>query len=577
MLFNDQEQNSLVCLLLDYSGTRAIEPNYWGQKLKIMMDEQRKLRAYILSEQIRYLKDLQDCEYLRDFIREFPLPTPSDKLFMLQAIKICPEVLYFAPDEIKSDREIVLEAVKKDGHALSYALDTFCEDREIVCTAIQQNPESFRYASEEFRGDINIVKQALFHPLSQNSEFVAYDVLEYCQEPATKIIENDYNLIMELVKKDGRILKFASTELQSNRKIVREAVLNNRKALAWMDEELLTDDEIISAAFNSKITTTKDSRRRTQKLRILKFFDSHMIATCDREFILKIVKHDPDSFEFAKGFYNDREIAYEAVKGNAAMYEFISNNLTQDREIVLEAVRKKGQLLNMIPKHFLSDREIVLEAVKADGDYALQFVKNETLRNDDEIIEAYVKKGCLRQLKGTRHASNKSLVLQAVQVDGRSLYYADSEMKEDIEIVLAAVKSFGSALQEASQELKNNFEVAMAAVSEDGRAYKFVSDELKNNHDIIVKALQKDASMLEFVPENRVTTKMVMECMEEQPWTFEFAPQELKCDKQFVKNMIKKTKDGKILNKASEELSKDLELVREAVKYGLRFRFIPLK
>ena len=69
---------------------------------------------------------------------------------------------------------------------------------------------------------------------------------------------------------------------------------------------------------------------------------------------------------------------------------------------------------------------------------------------------------------------NKDVVLAAVGQDGRALWFASEELKNDREFMLAAIGQDGrGALWFASEELKNDREFMLAAVGQDGGALQF--------------------------------------------------------------------------------------------------------
>lgn len=50
--------------------------------------------------------------------------------------------------------------------------------------------------------------------------------------------------------------------------------------------------------------------------------------------------------------------------------------------------------------------------------------------------------------------NNKEQVISAVKADGKALYHASSQLKNDREIVLAAVRQNGYALEYVGENLK---------------------------------------------------------------------------------------------------------------------------
>eukprot|EP00521_Asterionellopsis_glacialis_P018527 CAMPEP_0195296216 /NCGR_PEP_ID=MMETSP0707-20130614/18999_1 /TAXON_ID=33640 /ORGANISM="Asterionellopsis glacialis, Strain CCMP134" /LENGTH=203 /DNA_ID=CAMNT_0040357657 /DNA_START=58 /DNA_END=666 /DNA_ORIENTATION=- len=88
-----------------------------------------------------------------------------------------------------------------------------------------------------------------------------------------------------------------------------------------------------------------------------------------------------------------------------------------------------------------------------------------------------------------RHRENRDIVEAAVVQNGRALYYASEELKNDKRIVLVAVTQNGRALQYASEELQDDWDIAMAAVTRNGRSLEYVSSRLQDHDDVVFRAV----------------------------------------------------------------------------------------
>jgi hypothetical protein len=64
-------------------------------------------------------------------------------------------------------------------------------------------------------------------------------------------IQNDYNIILDLVKYDGYALDLASNKLRGDREIVLTAVKQNGLSLEYASNKLRGDKEVVLIAVNN--------------------------------------------------------------------------------------------------------------------------------------------------------------------------------------------------------------------------------------------------------------------------------------------------------------------------------------
>jgi tetratricopeptide (TPR) repeat protein len=188
----------------------------------------------------------------------------------------------------------------------------------------------------------------------------------------------------------------------------------------------------------TKSKSLQKVKNHYQKLGLAGFADSiyskessHPLSECtesyldDKDFIIKCIKLDPDSFDYASNrLKQDKQILKLIPK------KIIKKPVTIDKKEALRLVKKDGSELENLPIHFKKDKKVVLEAVKQYG-FALMFA-DKSLKKDRKIV------------------------LEAVKKYGCALMDADKSLKKDKEVVLEAVKQHGSALMYANKSLKND-------------------------------------------------------------------------------------------------------------------------
>jgi serine/threonine protein kinase len=142
---------------------------------------------------------------------------------------------------------------------------------------------------------------------------------------AEEIMKNKKKYL-ELVKKIGTSLTFASKELKNDKEIVLEAVKQNGLALKFASKELQNDKEIV----------------------------------------LEAIKQNGGSLKYAsKELQNDKDFVLESVKQNGLILEFVPNELQNNKEIVLEAVKQNGLVLKFASKELQNDKEVVFLSVQS--------------------------------------------------------------------------------------------------------------------------------------------------------------------------------------------------------------------
>ena len=79
---------------------------------------------------------------------------------------------------------------------------------------------------------------------------------------------------------------------------------------------------------------------------------------------------------------------------------------------------------------------------------------------------------------------DRDLMLEAVKIDGQSLYYASENLRDDKEVVLEAVKNKGLIYKYASLRLRNDKEIAITAIKQSSMVIPFISESIKEDEEI---------------------------------------------------------------------------------------------
>jgi hypothetical protein len=256
-------------------------------------------------------------------------------------------------------------------------------------------------------------------------------------------------------------------------------------------------------------------------------------------------------------------------------YEFshISVRLQGDPEFMLKAVKQDGRTFEFASAALRGNPEVVKAAIALRGVEAFQFASDELKGNPKIVKAAVAKHGMALRFASDELRGNYEIVKAAVTQDGGSLQYASAALRGNPEIVKAAVTEEGRALRYASFELIGNLDIVKAAVTNNGMALEFVLDELTGNPEIVKAAVTNDGMALKYASnELRGDPEIVKVALRQTGWALKHASAALRDNPEIVKVAV--TNNGMALEFASAKLRGKFEIVKAAVtKYGEALRF----
>lgn len=245
-----------------------------------------------------------------------PKQFQNNKEFVMKAIKLNKKALGQVSETLKNDKEVVLEAVKENGFQLYDASKELKNDKEIVFEALKQAGESvLQYTSDELKNDEDIK----FELTRQEDEYINdidYNTLDE--------ISDDKEKMIDVLKKDGSLLRNASERLQNDRDVVLVAVKENGYALEFASDDLKNDKELVFEAINSS-----DEEYGS----VLEYVSDDLKN--NKDLVLATIKKNPCSLEFASNkIKNNKEFIMEAVKIDVLALKYASNDLQNDKEVI---------------------------------------------------------------------------------------------------------------------------------------------------------------------------------------------------------------------------------------------------
>lgn len=187
--------------------------------------------------------------------------------------------------------------------------------------------------------------------------------------------------------------------------------------------------------------------------------------------------------------------------------------------------------------------------------------------------------------------TNKKVVINSINKSGLNLKFADTKLRNNIEIVKLAILNNGLSIEFASNRLRDNLELGIMAINNNPDSYYLLSENLKNNREIIKTLLIKNPSIIksyeyidkynslvkEVTKNNGLTLKyldtkytnnkkIVMSAVKNNIKALMYADKSLLSDQYFLIEVSKKLKSDQILYYANSSLQNDKEFIKRLIK-----------
>lgn len=246
-------------------------------------------------------------------------------------------------------------------------------------------------------------------PLPQDRKFILdalrkqWMVLKY----ADKELQNEKEIVLAAVKSGGWAYFYASEEMQKDRDVALEAVKQNWRVLKRLARKLRADKEIAAAAIS-------------QDWHAMKYFPQDIQN--DHSLAMQAVRQSWQSFQFLpQKLKGRRDLAHEAVMQDWRAYPFISEKLREDKSLAIEAAKQYGQAIQYSSNELKADLDVVALAIEQDVD-ALQFA-SPSIRSEEKVLLDIVK----RDGFAIRHATEDAKSLETVVSEAMSQQWLSTE------------------------------------------------------------------------------------------------------------------------------------------------------
>jgi hypothetical protein len=247
------------------------------------------------------------------------------------------------PAHMRSHREIVLMACKISGANYVHMSPSkrLNSDLEIVNAAIESYPLAYLDIPKDLKSNTEIAHRAVDRENGRQILAEADWLYEY-KDFALKAVKidglllaryskfkNDFDVVLEAVKEDGRALSYVSNRLKADEKICITAISNCAEALHYVDECFTSDIEFCLNAFKG------DS-----KSCFLRNCDLNL--RCDKSFVQMAIEAYPENYQFISTQLKfDTDIYEPLIKVDGTQYfKYLPLKLRDDLDIVVMALDK---------------------------------------------------------------------------------------------------------------------------------------------------------------------------------------------------------------------------------------------
>jgi len=333
--------------------------NHWGGYFYrnvssvLQNDEQIIINAALSDKFINLYNPKFSClEYIPEHYK-------NNKNLFQYFINIEGTVIKYASYELKNNKELAKLAIQNNPYSIQYISEELKNDKELVKLAIQNNPESFQYILEKFRNDKEIIIECIkVLELQENN----YDnnMLAYINSDE---IKDDEDIILPLMKINGRQLGYASSRLRKNKNIVYTAIKNHQDAYSYPDESFYKDKEFILLSLNHK-----------QQL------------------------YDIDDYsdfleDYEENIIDDKNIVLAAVKKSGLNFKYASLRLKDDKEIVITSILNcfDTSSYDEMSTSF-NDLVTLVNSMKELDETINMIIDNTSLKYDSDVLQTVIQK-----------------------------------------------------------------------------------------------------------------------------------------------------------------------------------------
>ncbi|MEG0576976.1 MAG: DUF4116 domain-containing protein [Bacilli bacterium] len=280
-------------------------------------------------------------------------------------------------------------------------------------------------------------------------------------------LDNNKQVILNSVTRNGLNIKLASQKLKNSEEIVKRAISNNGLALEYASKKLKDNKELVLLAIKNNpdsyyfagLNLKNDPKIiKSVLVREPSYIPKFEYLQKFNDLVKAVIKENGLALEYATSkLKNNKKVVQMAAKENIKALSFASFDLKNDEGFIIETAKKlkSDQVIYYASEFLLSNKEFYIDIIEKIG-FNLYFVKDE-FKDDLEVVEVAIKK----DIRNLEHASNRLkeneiFILHLIKKYGPILRYASKSLLEDKDFMIKAIKTYNGSIKYANESLYNN-------------------------------------------------------------------------------------------------------------------------
>ena len=368
----------------------------------------------------------------------------------------------------KDFRVAVLSAT--DGMCLSWACcEDLRSDRDTVLECVKRDGEMLRYASDELKKCPVIVLASVQCSAS---------AIQYAAEE----VRADHEIFTAAVVGGAWEPTWLPEALRADRGLAIRCVRMRHDTLCVFSDELKGDEFVVATA--GSLVYASEDLKKDKRFVIscmgkicanLRYVDKSLQS--DRVVVMAAIAHHKSDFRYAcNSIRDDPELALQCSIECPDVAQYYGKTLCQDKGFIVSAVRKNAHIFRHLKHQWQDDEDVARLAIE--GSAGLFCSCSATLRCNHAFVLFAVQKGAnLCDASATLHSDTE--LCRAAAARHNDLAFAPPALRDDFEFVKTAVSTQGSDLQYASPALQDTYDIVLAAVQHSCEGFLYASPRLR--------------------------------------------------------------------------------------------------
>ena len=410
-----------------------------------------------------------------------------DRETFINLVKKNSYALKYVPTSISNYEEIVLEAVKKDRYALKHVPKRFrFKTSSIALEIVRENGKTLKYVPTGISNYEKIAMEAV----RENGEALCYVPIDF---------PNYEEIALDAVRSDARVLASIPTTTSNYEELVLEVTKNYPKPML-----------IISHSFRFKKPeiALEAVRENGEALYYVPIdFPNY------EEIVLESIKHYRNALKYvSKSFkFKKPEIAMEVVRENGEALYYVPADMPSYEHIAMEAIKQNVSAIRFIPSTIPNYELIAREAIKQNPN-AIKYVSSNTpnyeqialeavrqnlttvrfIRNYEQILLEYIRQDSSKLKSILTYMPATKIASEAIRINPQAIKYVPLRNPKYTQLAMEAVRREYNLIRNIPPTAPNYEQIALEAVRHNAKALRYISPSIPNYERLILAAIKQD-------------------------------------------------------------------------------------